>query len=282
MKTGAHAYIFTNHWSDAALNVLDLARELGLDALEIPVGDDVVMDVAATRRRAEKLGLALVISPGGEWPAKYDLSSHDTAERRAGLEWHRAQIDLAAKLGAVAYTGALYGHPGTVRRQRIPPEELRWTADGLHQLAGHGASRGVAVVLEPMSHFRTHLINTTEQALQMLALADHPHLSLLLDTYHMVTEITDFSAAFRAAGQRLWGVHACENHRGCPGTGIIPWRDIGQALREIRFDGWVILETYNSSIGDFAFRRGMFHNVCPDGPAFVRQALNFLKKEGLA
>jgi hypothetical protein len=38
------------------------------------------------------------------------------------------------------------------------------------------------------------------------------------------------------------------------------------------------METYNSSIGDFAYRRGMFHNVCPDGYAFVREGLAFLKR----
>ncbi|MEZ4560470.1 MAG: hypothetical protein R2854_29225 [Caldilineaceae bacterium] len=37
------------------------------------------------------------------------------------------------------------------------------------------------------------------------------------------------------------------------------------------------METYNSSIGDFAFRRGMFHNVCPDGMAFVHQGMAFLQ-----
>ena len=36
-------------------------------------------------------------------------------------------------------------------------------------------------------------------------------------------------------------------------------------LDEIGFDGYIGLETYNSSLGDFAFQRGMFHNVCPDG-----------------
>ena len=49
-------------------------------------------------------------------------------------------------------------------------------------------------------------------------------------------------------------------------------------LHEIGFDGYVALEGYNSGIGDFAFERGMFHNVCPDGPAFVRQGIGFLRQ----
>lgn len=280
-RYGAHAYLFTDHWSDAGLPLFDTARELGLDAFEIPVGDDVVFDARKARRRAEALGLTLVLSPGGAWPLRCDLSSLDREERRAGLRWHRAQIDLAARTGAVAYTGALYGHPGVVRPRNPEAEEWRWAAEGLHRLAGHGARRGVAVVIEPMSHFRTHVVNTAAQAMRLADLAGHPNLRILLDTYHMVTEVTDYGAAFREAAPRLWGVHACENNRGCPGTGILPWGGIFQVLRDIAFEGWIILEAYNSSIGDFALRRGMFHNVCPDGPAFVRKALAFLRAGGV-
>ena len=53
------------------------------------------------------------------------------------------------------------------------------------------------------------------------------------------------------------------------------------ALRRLIDDGHVILETYNSSLGDFAFERGMFHDVCPDGDAFVTSGLAFVKS-GLA
>ncbi len=37
------------------------------------------------------------------------------------------------------------------------------------------------------------------------------------------------------------------------------------------------MEAYNSSIGEFAYERAMFHNVCPDGEAFVRRGLSFLQ-----
>jgi D-psicose/D-tagatose/L-ribulose 3-epimerase len=183
---------------------------------------------------------------------------------------------LAAELGAVAYTGAIYGHPGTVKRRRPPEDEFRWAAAGLHALAEHGAGLGVVLAIEPMSHFRTHVVNTPEQAMRLLVQADHPNLQVLLDTYHLVTEITDYADAVATVGDRLWGLHACENHRGVPGTGILPWADVARGLARTAFDGYVILETYNSGIGDFAWERGMFHDVCPDGPRFVRQSLAFL------
>ena len=277
MRFGAHIYVFTDRWSDECLPILDQALALGLDCVELAMGDDVEFSPAVTRRRADELGLTLVVSPGGLWPPRCDLSSEDASDRRAGLEWHKKIVDQAAELGAAAYAGSLYGHTGVVKHRRPPPDEYRWVAEGLHELAEYGTAARVAIVIEPVSHFRSHVVNTPEQAMRLLALADHPNLLVLLDTYHLVTEITDYANGIRTVGDRLWGIHACENNRGAPGTGILPWPDIFDALAAIGFAGHMVLETYNSSIGDFAYERGMFHNVCPDAAAFVTQSLRFLR-----
>ncbi len=277
MKYGFHSFLFTDHWSDASLRILETAKELSADCVEIAVGDDVRFAPALTRQTAAALGLDLIVSPGGVWPVECDLAADDPADRARGLAWHARQLDLAAELVAVAYTDALYGHPGTVKRRVPPADEYPRTAEGLHRLAEHAAANGVALALEPMSHFRTHLVNTPAQVLQLIALADHPNLRVLLDTYHLITEVRDYGEAIRAVAGRLWGLHACENDRGAPGGGLVPWGQVFAALEETAFDGYLILETYNSSLGDFARRHGMFHDVCPDGGAFVRQGFAFLR-----
>ena len=301
MKYGAHIFLWVERWSPGALGLFDRARGLGLDCVEIAVGDDVDFDAKAVRARAGAAGVEVVLSPGAEWPMECDISHDDAACRRRGIAWHRRWIAAAAEAGAVAYTGAIYGHPGRVLRRRPDPDEFRRAADGLRELAEHGAGLGVRLVIEPMSHFRTHLVNTPAQAMDLVRAAGHANLSILFDTYHAVTELRDYAGAARAARPRLWGLHACENDRGVPGGGLVPWKALFAALGEAGFDdlsacnaqagrgfgergfgergfdGYVILETYNSSLGDFAFSRGMFHNVCPDGDAFVREGLRFLK-----
>ncbi|MEA3337387.1 MAG: sugar phosphate isomerase/epimerase family protein [Chloroflexota bacterium] len=281
MQYGIHSYIFTDRWTDERLGILDITRDLGVEVFEIAVGDDVQFTPELTRQRARALGMTLTISPGGEWPLEYDISSDDPAARESGLAWHENNIDLAAALGAVAYTGALYGHPGVVQRRVPPPDESQRVAVGLHRLADYGEQRGVAIVIEPMSHFRTHLVNTPAQAMQLMQMAEHDNLSLLLDTYHLVTEIRDYRQAILTVQDRLWGVHACENDRGVPGGGLVPWQSIFGALTEIGFDGIILLETYNSAIGDFAFQRGMFHDVCPDPVAYVEEGLAFLRASSM-
>jgi D-psicose/D-tagatose/L-ribulose 3-epimerase len=281
MRYGAHCYIFTDCWSDQQLNLLDTARELGLDCFEIGVGDDVHFSAHLTRARAEALGLELLISPGGLWPRECDLSNPDATLRAQALAWHQKQIDLGAELGATAYTGALYGHPGVLTYHPPQPDEQQYIAAGLRSLAEYGQARGVRVVIEPMSHFRTHTVNNAKQAVQLLTLANHPNLQVLLDTYHLVTETRDYAAEVRQIQGHLWGLHACESDRGVPGGGLVPWEQVFGALHEMDFDGYMIFESYNSSIGNppgsFAYGRGMLHDVCADASDFVRTGLAFLK-----
>ena len=277
MKYGAHGYLFTRSWSDADIRFLDLARELGLDMFELSVGDDVVFDPRLTGRRAASLGLDLIIGPGGRWPLDADLSSDAAADRARGLAWHKRQVDLAAELGAWAYAGCLYGHPGVVKRRRPPADELPRAAEGLHTLADHAAARRVTLVLEPMSRFRTHLINTPSQLARLIDLAGHANIKATFDTYHAVTEVRDYAEGLRILGPRLALVHACENDRGVPGGGLVPWEAVFRTLAEIGFDGTVGLETYNTGLGDFAFERGIFQDLCPDGRAFVEKGVAFLR-----
>lgn len=277
MKYGTHSYVFIDRWADDKLDLLDTVRELGLDCFEIGVGDDVPFTPELTRRRAEILGLELLIGPGGEWPVVCDVSADSAEDRKRGLAWHKKQVDLANQLGAVAYCGAIYGHPGVVKRRRPPTDEQKRVAESLHDLAEYGAQKAIKIVLEPMSHFRTHLVNNPEQLMALIAQADHNNLYALLDTYHMITEVRDYAQAIRTLRDRLWAVHACENDRGVPGSGLVPWNMVFRTLNQINFRGYIIFESYNSSIGDFAYQRGMFHNVCPDGITFVREALSFVR-----
>ena len=278
MKLGAHIYLWMERWSDAEVGLFDRARGLGLEMIELSVGLDVKFSAAATRRGAASAGIGLLVGPGGAWPDGADLSDDEPVNRRTALEFHKSIINQSAELGAVAYCGALYGRPGKVLRRRPPADEFPRTAEGLHTLAEHAQKAGVTLVIEPMSRFRSHVINTPAQALRMLQLAAHPNLRILLDTYHLVTEVRDYAAAIRAVGDQLWGLHACENDRGVPGGGLLPWPEIFAALKTTQAE-YVGFEGYNTGIGDFGWRRGMFQNVCPDGDAFVREAVAFTRKQ---
>lgn len=277
-KYGAHQFLWKSYWTDDDAAILDAARALGLNLFEIALGDDVRFDRRRLRRQAESLGIELTVGPGNRWPEDCNLSADDPHHRQRGLAWHTRMVEQAADLGAAAYCGAIYSHPGHVCRRPPPPEESAHAAENLHRLAEHAARLGVCVVIEPMSRFRVHLVNTAAQAVNLVRQADHANLRVNLDTYHMITEERDYGAAIRCALPVLWGIHTCENDRGVPGGGLVPWPTVFAALAEARGCVRLMLETYNTGPGDFGFSRGIFQNLCPDAEAFVRQGIAFLKQ----
>ena len=130
-----------------------------------------------------------------------------------------------------------------------------------------------------MSRFRTHLVNTPGPAHAPHRARRSPRLSRPRSTPITPSPRSAITpTGLRALGPRLALVHACENDRGVPGGGLIPWETVFRTLAEIGFDGTIGLETYNTRLGDFAFERGIFQDLCPDGRAFVKKGLAFLRR----
>jgi D-psicose/D-tagatose/L-ribulose 3-epimerase len=281
VKYGAHCFLWIEKWDNKHLGLLNNSRQLGLDVFEIAIGDDVDFRPADIKNAAGDAEVEIVISPGGDWPMEADISPEDVKKQQTGLNWHKKWMEKGAEAGAVAYTGAIYGHPGYVRKAAPSQKEFETITKNLRILAEFASGLNMKLVLEPMSHFRTHIANTPEQLMRLISGTGHPNLFVLLDTYHLVTEVRNYVPGIYLMKDHLWGVHACENDRGVPGGGLVPWDSIFGALKEINYNGYMILETYNSGInsGDFAYSRAMFHDVCPNGNDFVKAGLHFLKSK---
>jgi D-psicose/D-tagatose/L-ribulose 3-epimerase len=276
-KFGAHQFLWKSHWTDDDLGILDAAHGLGCMLFEVSLGDDVIFNPERLRHHAEGLGIELTVGPGNVWPDNCNISDDELSRRQQGVAWHKMMIERAANIGAVAYCGAIYSHPGHVCRRRPPDDEISRTAENLYLLAEYADGLGVRLVIEPMSRFRVHLVNTAAQAIDLVRLADHRNLWVNLDTYHMITEERDYAAAIHRAAHVLWGVHMCENDRGVPGNGLVPWGKVFEALASVDGCMRLMLETYNTGPDGFGFSRGIFQNLCPDPEKFVRQGINFLQ-----
>jgi D-psicose/D-tagatose/L-ribulose 3-epimerase len=276
---GAHQFLWKKYWTDEDLGILDQAHALGLKTFEVSLGDDVKFDYSRLCGHASDLDIRLSIGPGNLWPMDCDISHDYRRIRERGIAWHKKMLEHAAQCGAKAYCGAIYSHPGRVCRRPSPENELRRAAENLHPLAEFADHLGIKLVIEPMSRFRNHLVNTARQAIELAKMAGHPNILINLDTYHMITEERDYGAAIRTASSRFWGLHACENDRGVPGGGLVPWPAVFEALAELPHPVRLLLETYRTGPDGFGLEHGIFQDVCPDPEKFVRQGIGFLKSQ---
>ncbi len=282
MKLGIHAYAWCSQWSNDTLDLIDRARDFGLDFIELPLMCLDTFDVDAVRRRLERVGLPAVTST--VLTGESDITSDDAAVRAAGVEYLKACVDAAADVGAELLGGVIYSQH--VKPALGRPTEAHWgySADCLREVADHAAGRGVTIALEPVNRYETFLVNTCAQALRLREMIGRDNVRIHLDTYHMNIEEKSFYDATKLAGEHLGHYHLCENDRGIPGTGLVDFDGIFKALAEINYTGYAAMESFVDCTGNMT--TWVWRQLAKDGDTLVREGLAFVRrmqeKHGLA
>jgi D-psicose/D-tagatose/L-ribulose 3-epimerase len=83
--------------------------------------------------------------------------------------------------------------------------------------------------------------------------------------------------AIRATGHRLGHFHACENDRGVPGSGHVPWQDVASALKDIQYDGPVVIESFTAEVESIAAAAAIWRPLAATQDAIAYDGLTFLK-----
>jgi D-psicose/D-tagatose/L-ribulose 3-epimerase len=73
-------------------------------------------------------------------------------------------------------------------------------------------------------------------------------------------------------------VHACENDRGAPGSGHVPWNDVAHALKEINYNGPVVIESFTPKVKTIARAAAIWRPLAESGDALTFEGLAFLRK----
>src|SRR5690606_26779709 len=244
---------------------------------EVAVEQLELVDAAGLRSELDDHGLAAVVC--GAFGPDRDIGSADPSLAAGTKEYVVGVMDLAVALGARVVCGPLYGSVGLARR--LPAAERRAeldrTAAGLRELAAEAEARGVVLAMETLNRFETDRLNVVEQGLALCDAVGSDAVGLHLDTFHMHLEEKDSAAAVRRAGGRLYHFHACENDRGVPGTGQVAWAAVLEALRETRYSGAIVIESFTPAVESIAAAVCMWRDVAPDQDSIARDGLKFLR-----
>jgi D-psicose/D-tagatose/L-ribulose 3-epimerase len=132
--------------------------------------------------------------------------------------------------------------------------------------------------MEPINRFETDFLNTVDQGLQMIREVKSPALKLLLDTFHMNIEEKNPADAIRRAGQHVGHIHASASDRGTPGNDNVDWPFIARALKDIQYDGAVVIESFTQDVKVIARAAAIWRKIEPNRNDIASQGLIFLKK----
>ena len=111
---------------------------------------------------------------------------------------------------------------------------------------------GVTLGIECLNRFETYLLNTHADAVRFVRDVSHPRCRVMYDTFHANVEEKDVAEAIRSCGDLLVHVHISENDRSTPGAGSVRWDATFDALREIGYDGWLVVEAFGLALPEIA------------------------------
>ena len=199
-------------------------------------------------------------------------------DNKAAISFLTDAIRCAADLGASVLAGPFCSPVGYLPGRRRTPDEWQRVIDGLRALTPVLDESGVTLAVEPLNRFETFLLNTMSDARAMCEAVDHPKVGVLFDTFHANIEEKSMGVALQSLGSRLRHVHASENDRGTPGTGHVPWPELRDALRQMDYQDWVVIESFGSAIKEIAAAASIWRDLAPTADEIAFDGVKYLRR----
>ncbi|MEO1397488.1 MAG: sugar phosphate isomerase/epimerase family protein [Pseudomonadota bacterium] len=269
---GVHTSMWTMSWdAEGAARAIAAAKASGMDFVEIALLDPVSTDAQLGRRLLIEADLPAVCSlglPEAVWASR----NPDGA-----IDFLRLAIEKTAGLGAAALTGVTYGGIGERSGQPPTVTELDNVARALSEAAKIAKIHGLALGIEPVNRYETHLINTAAQGVDMIERIGAENMFLHLDTYHMNIEEKGVGNGIIAASDYLRYIHLSESDRGTPGSGTCDWDEIFATLAAIGFDGGMAMESFINMPPEIAYGLSVWRPVADRAQTVIDRGLPFLR-----
>ena len=112
----------------------------------------------------------------------------------------------------------------------------------LKELDAVAEENGIYLYLEPLNRYQDHMLNTLQDAMDIIEMGQFKMVKITADFYHMAIEEDDISESLMKFRDAVGHVHIAENHRYQPGTGSIDWKRHIQTLKDIGYEGDVVNE----------------------------------------
>jgi len=245
MKIGVSAFAWTTKLNQTHIDMLPKLRERGLEGFEIPMFDPADL-AAADFRRAFKANdmecTVCAILPGGINPI-----SPDASVRKRSLAHLVRCIETSAEAGARLIGGPLYAPIGYLPGRRRTQDEWEWAVECFQALCGALDAHEMTLSIEPVNRSETFFLTTAAEAKDFCNAVGHPRVGVTVDTFHANIEEKNIASAVRSLGKLLKHLHASENDRGLLGSGHVDFRGIVAALRQIDYDGFLMIEGFGYS-----------------------------------
>jgi D-psicose/D-tagatose/L-ribulose 3-epimerase len=271
---GVHTAMWAMEWNrEAAEFAIPEAVKHEIDFLEITMLDPEGVDAEHTRSLLERHQVECVCSLG------LPLDKLPTNNPEGALDFLRMALDKSHAIGAKAMSGVLYGAIG--QRTGVAPTEAEKdaTARVVREAAAYAKSLGMDYGLEAVNRYENHILNTAEQAVEMVERVGASNVFVHLDTYHMNIEEKGIANGILRAREHLKYIHLSASDRGTPGADTVAWDEVFAALAAIGFRGGMAMESFITVPPQIASALSVWRPVAPAREEVLGQGLPFLRNK---
>ena len=277
-RFGVDTFIWSELFSEDDLWIVEKAQKLGFEVLDFAIAEPENFPTRAVKKELDKTELDPVLTT--TLPDEGNLISPDKSKRERGKELLKELVDIGNELGAEVLGGVNYAAWGYLPGRPRNEEEWKRSVDAMREVAEYAQKTGeVDIAVEAINRFETHFLNTAEDAVKYCEDVGMDNVKVHLDTFHMNIEETDFTEAVKTCGSEYLGyVHTCENTRGIPGTGLVPWREFFTALKDIDYEGPLVIESFDPEFEELNSKLAIWRNFAESGEELAVKGLENLKE----
>lgn len=276
MKYGMNLLLWTGSVTAEHFPLLAKLKAAGFDGVEIPVFGGTPADYKPLRAELDRNGLKCTTVT--ILTAETNAVSPDAGVRQKAVEWLKTVVDINHVLGAETVCGPYHSAIGVFSGTGPTADEKKRSADVLRQVAEHAKQANLMMGIEYLNRFECYVLTTAKDAVELVKAVDHPNFRTMYDTFHANIEEKSQAGAIRTVAPVLAHVHISENDRGTPGTGQVHWDAAFGTLKEVGYDGWMVIEAFGRALPDLAAATKVWRDLFPSPEDVYTKGLAFMKQ----
>lgn len=274
IKIGASllSWITPNWTAEAGKYAIEQTAKAGFDLIEILLPNSMEIDSKAVKKQLKENHLDVVCS------LNLPKEAHIAFYPKEAEKLIKNAIDKTSDLETNFLGGVLHGGIGVFSGNPLSETEKNTIVEVWSSVADYAKEKGVNIAVEPINRYESYVCNTAENVLELIEKTRKDNLFLHLDTFHMNIEENNFRDPILLANQKLKHIHVTESHRGMLGEGTVNWNQFFHALREINFEGNLVLENFSSSIPGMQQMVFLWQKSPYNAEQLALGSLNFIKQ----
>jgi D-psicose/D-tagatose/L-ribulose 3-epimerase len=276
MKYGMNMLLWTSDVTEEHFGLLENLKKWGFDSVELPVFEMEAGKFSKVGKKLDSLGLArtaVTVCTDTENPISPEAKIRD-----AGLARLKKAIDMCAASGCTHLCGPIHSALGSFTGNGPTSDEWNWGKETLAKAADYAKSQNVTLVVEYLNRFECYFLTNAADAARFCREVNHTHLKMMYDTFHANIEEKNLAAAMQSCWDQVVHVHISENDRSTPGEGHVDWETTFQMLKQLRYDGFLMVEAFGLALPALAAATKIWRRMFPSEEYLSKNALAFMKR----